>query len=168
MRQATLTFGVSIYAYSAVLTAYMGGMALGGYLIGTRADRAARPLCLFAWLQVGMAVLGLLVPFALDGLTSLYAVVVRRLAPGLGALTVLRLGLALLPLAPPAICIGATLPVISRAYARHSGRVGRDVGGLHVANTLGSVLGSLLAAIFLIRLLGVRGTVFVAAVRANP
>jgi hypothetical protein len=31
-------------------------------LFGKRADRAARPLCLFAWLQVGMTVLGLLAP----------------------------------------------------------------------------------------------------------
>jgi hypothetical protein len=31
-------------------------------LFGKRADRAACPLCLFAWLQVGMAVLGLLAP----------------------------------------------------------------------------------------------------------
>ena len=53
MRQATLTFGVSIYAYSAMLTAYMGGMALGGYLIGKRVDRAVSPLRLFAWLQGG-------------------------------------------------------------------------------------------------------------------
>lgn len=34
VRQATLIFGVSIYAYSAVLMAYMGGLALGSYAIG--------------------------------------------------------------------------------------------------------------------------------------
>jgi spermidine synthase len=163
VRQATLTFGVSIYAYSAVLTAYMGGMALGGYLIGRRADRSAHPLRLFAWLQVGMAGLGLLAPFALQGLTALYAAVVRQVTPGLAALTALRLGMALLALTPPAVCIGATLPVMSRAYARHSGRVGRDVGGLYAANTLGSVLGCVLTAVFLIRLLGLRETVFLAA-----
>jgi spermidine synthase len=163
VRQATLTFGVSIYAYSAVLTAYMGGMAVGGYLIGKRADRAARPLRLFAWLQVGMAGLGLLAPFALDGLTVLYAGVARQLAPGLAVLTGLRLGMSLLVLTPPAVCIGATLPVMSRAYARHSGRVGRDVGRLYAANTLGSVLGCALTAIFLIRLLGLRETVLLAA-----
>jgi spermidine synthase len=95
VRQATLTFGVSIYAYSAVLTAYMGGMAIGGYLIGKRADRAAHPLRLFAWLQIGMAGLGLLAPFALDGLTTLYAAVARQLNPGLTVLTALRLGMSL-------------------------------------------------------------------------
>ena len=77
VRQATLTFGVSIYAYSAVLTAYMGGMALGGYIIGKWADRAVRPGQLFAGLQVGLAVLGwLALPF-LNGLTGLYSDLTR-------------------------------------------------------------------------------------------
>jgi spermidine synthase len=141
----------------------MGRMAIGGYLIGKRADRTAHPLRLFAWLQAGLAGLGLPAPFALDGLTTLYAAVARQLNPGLTVLTALRLGMSLRALAPPAVCIGATLPVMSRAYARHSGRVGRDVGGLYVANTLGSVLGCVLTAIFLIRLLGLRETVLLAS-----
>ena len=54
VRQATLTFGVSIYAYSAVLTAYMGGMAIGGYLsasgpTGPRILCACSPGCRPAW-----------------------------------------------------------------------------------------------------------------------
>jgi spermidine synthase len=146
-----------------VLTAYMGGMAIGGYLIGKRADRTAHPLRLFAWLQAGLAGLGLLAPFALDGLTTLYAAVARQLNPGLTVLTALRLGMSLLALAPPAVCIGAALPVMSRAYARHSGRVGRDIGGLYAANTFGSVLGCVLTAILLIRLLGLRETVLLAS-----
>lgn len=163
VRQATLTFGVSIYAYSAVLTAYMGGMAIGGYWIGRHADRAARPLRLFAWLQIGLAMMGLLVPFALSGLSVLYAAAVRHLAPGLTVLTLLRLSMSLLVLTPPAICIGAAFPVMSRAYARDSGQVGRDLGELYAWNTLGSVLGCLLTAVFLIRFLGLRETVLLAA-----
>ena len=31
VRESTLVFGVSIYAYSAVLAAFMGGLALGSY-----------------------------------------------------------------------------------------------------------------------------------------
>ncbi len=163
VRQATLTFGVSLYAYSAVLTAYMGGMAVGGYLIGKQADQAAHPLRLFAWLQIGLAGLGILTPFALSGMTILYADGVRALTPGPAVLTALRLGMSLLVLAPPAVCIGATLPVMSRVYARRSGQVGLDVGGLYAANTLGSVLGCALTAIFFIRLLGLRETIILAA-----
>jgi spermidine synthase len=106
--------------------------------IGKRADRTAHPLRLFAWLQAGLAGLGLLAPFALDGLTTLYAAMARQLNPGLTVLTALRLGMSLLALAPPAVCIGATLPVMSRVYARHSGRVGCDVGGVSRSRSRGT------------------------------
>ncbi|MBN1699908.1 MAG: fused MFS/spermidine synthase [Spirochaetales bacterium] len=163
IRQALLTFGVSIYAYSAVLMAYMGGMALGSYAIGKWADRAGRPGQLFAVLQVGLAVLGwLALPF-LNGLTGLYSIMTSSLnLENELALTALRLGLALLPLTPPALFIGAAFPVMARMYARADGKVGGDLGGMYAANTFGSVAGCLLAAIVLIRAFGVSGTVFIA------
>ena len=163
VRQATLTFGVSVYAYSAVLTAYMGGMATGGYLAGRRADRSPSPFRLFAVLQIVLALLGMAVPFALQGLTSIYATVARSLTPAPPILNALRLALSLLVLTPPAMCIGATFPVMSRACARYDGRVGGEVGRLYVVNTLGSVVGCLLAALFLIRLLGTRATTLLAS-----
>jgi spermidine synthase len=164
VRQATLVFGVSIYAYSAVLMAYMGGMALGGYAIGKWADRTKRPGQLLAALQVGLAVLGLLALPFLNGLTGLYSSLTRSLnLENEFALTLLRLCLALLPLTPPALFIGAAFPVMARIYARADGKVGGDLGGMYAANTFGSVVGCLLAAIVLIRVFGVQGTLFVAA-----
>ena len=58
IRQASLTFGVSVYAFSAVLTAYMGGLAFGSYFLGKRIDQVAHPLRVYAWLEVGIAILG--------------------------------------------------------------------------------------------------------------
>ena len=133
VRQATLTFGVSVFAYSAVLTAYMLGMAIGSYLFGQRADQVTQPLRLFTWLQVGTAILGVLAPFVLNWMIGIYANIVRVLAPNLTMLTILRLVMSLIALTPPAILIGAAFPVMSRAYASESGRIGFDVGGLYVA-----------------------------------
>jgi spermidine synthase len=158
-----LTFGVSIYAYSAVLTAYMGGLAIGGYFIGKWADRVSSPVGLFAWLHLCLSVLGVISLFALGGLVTLYASLTRSLAVEPVVLTSVRLGLSLLALAPSTICIGATLPVMSRVYARQAGQVGGDVGRLYAANTLGAVFGCALTALLFIRLLGARETVFLAS-----
>ena len=125
VRQASLTFGVSVYAYSAVLTATMAGMALGSYLSGRWIDKVARPLRIFAILEVGIAILAMLSPFVLSSLNGLYAAVARALQPGMGPLTMLRLVLSILALVPPTLLIGATLPVLSRAYAARRGQVGR-------------------------------------------
>src|SRR5688572_10677083 len=134
VRQASLTFGVSIYAYSAVLTAYLGGMALGSYLLGRRIDRQRRPLRVYAYLEIGIAALALLSPFVLNALNELYATVAGSLQPGLGWLTFLRLVLSVLALTPATLLIGATLPVMSRVYATHAGWVGKDVGRLYLVN----------------------------------
>ena len=65
MRQSTLVFGVSVYAYAAVLAAFMGGTALGSYLLGRRADKVANPLRLYAGLQLGIAITGFVSSLAL-------------------------------------------------------------------------------------------------------
>ena len=163
VRQASLTFGVSVYAFSAVLTAYLGGLALGSYLFGRRIDRSIRPLRLYAWLEIGIAALAVVVSFSLTGLNNVYALAAQTLHPGPELLTLLRLVLSILVIAPAALLIGGTLPVMSRIYAARAGRVGRDVGQLYTANTAGAVLGCLLTPLLLMRLFGAREAIFIGA-----
>jgi len=63
----------------------------------------------------------------------------------------------------PALWMGATLPVLMRAVAPSTGRVGRAGGGLYAANTAGAIAGALLASFLLIPELGVRGAALAAA-----
>ena len=163
VRQASLTFGVSVYAYSAVLAAYMIGLALGSYVGGRKIDHHKQPLRTYAMLEIGIAVLAILTPFTLTALNGLYAAWADALQPGLAWLTLLRLALSILTLTPATFLIGATLPVMSRIYAGQEGRVGRDVGRLYLVNTAGAVLGCLLTGIFLIRLLGLQESIFLGA-----
>jgi spermidine synthase len=163
VRQASLTFGVSIYAYSAVVTAFMIGLALGSYSMGRWIDDRKRPLRIYAYVEIGVAALAALSPFVLTSLNGLYAAVSHTFQPSLGWLTLLRLVLSILVLTPATFLIGATLPLMSRIYATHVGRVGSDVGRLYLVNTAGGALGCLLAGIVLIRLLGLNETIFVGA-----
>src|SRR5207237_39701 len=65
-------FGVSTLSVSAVLAAFMGGLALGALLFGRRADQTARPLRLYASLEAGIGLTALLVPVGFAGLTTVY------------------------------------------------------------------------------------------------
>jgi len=163
VRQASLTFGVSVYAYSAVLSAYMIGLALGSYVMGRRIDANARPLRTYAILEVGIALLAVISTYLLTSLNGLYATFSHAVESGLGSLTMLRLTLSIVVLTPATFMIGATLPIMSRVYATQSGRVGRDVGRLYLFNTIGGALGCLFAGIYFIRLLGLRETIFLGA-----
>ena len=163
VRQASLTFGVSVYAYSAVLGAYMIGLALGSYVMGRRIDDSVRPLRTYAILEIGIAVLAVISTYLLTSLNGLYAAFSHAVEPGLASLTLLRLVLSIVALTPATFMIGATLPIMSRVYATRSGQVGSDVGRLYVFNTIGGALGCLLAGIYFIRVLGLRETIFLGA-----
>ncbi|HEV3082166.1 MAG TPA: hypothetical protein VGY66_20455, partial [Gemmataceae bacterium] len=63
-RLLNLVFGVSTLSVSAVLAAFMGGLALGGFLFGRRADRTARPLRIYACLEALIGAAGLILPWA--------------------------------------------------------------------------------------------------------
>ena len=63
VRELSLAFGVSVYAVTAVLTAFMGGLALGSWLWGRAVVRRA-PLRLYAALQLGVGLSALVTPFA--------------------------------------------------------------------------------------------------------
>src|SRR5215470_4468344 len=72
-RLLNLVFGVSTLSVSAVLAAFMGGLALGGLLFGRRADQTRHPLRLYALLELGIAATGVLVPIALSAVSGLSA-----------------------------------------------------------------------------------------------
>ena len=163
VRQSVFTFGVSVYAYSAVIGAYMIGLALGSYVMGRRIDAHARPLRTYAVLEVGIAALAALSPFLLAGLHGAYPGLSQALPTGGFWLTFARLVLSLAVLTPATFLIGATLPVMSRVYATHGGRVGSDVGRLYLVNTAGAALGCVLTGLVLLRYLGARETIFLGA-----
>ena len=163
VRQSVFTFGVSVYAYSAVIGAYMIGLALGSYAMGRRIDAHARPLRTYALLEVGIAALAALSPFLLAMLHGVYPGLSNALPAGGFWLTLTRLVFSLAVLTPATFLIGATLPVMSRIYATHGGRVGSDVGWLYLVNTAGAALGCVLTGLVLLRYFGARETIFLGA-----
>lgn len=163
VRQATLVFGVSVYAYSTVVAAFMAGMALGSYALRRYADHVAVPLRLYSIIQVAIAITGTLAPAVLIWLMPFYGAAAQSLPPDSALVTWLRALLSILVLTPPAFLMGATLPVMARAFAHRNRQVGGDVGQLYAADTLGAALGCALTGLFLLRTLGTRETIFVAA-----
>lgn len=62
VRELVLVFGATTFAVSTVLTAFMGGLALGSYYFGRRSETVQRPLRLYGLLEIGIGLYGLAVP----------------------------------------------------------------------------------------------------------
>src|SRR6058998_2104767 len=65
MRQLILVFGSTTYAVSAVLSAFMLGLALGSFGFGRAADRGANLVRLYGLLEIGVGLYALVAPFLL-------------------------------------------------------------------------------------------------------
>src|SRR5207249_11812623 len=93
LRYLTLVFGVTIYAVSTVLTVFMGGLALGGYLAGRVADRLRRPLRVYGVIEAGIGLAALLTPVAFALLYNVYRALYPALPHSLTALSLVRFAL---------------------------------------------------------------------------
>src|SRR5688572_12492282 len=161
-RLLTLYLGHGLAAASAVLAAFMGGLAAGAGAAGRTAGRftQGKALRVYAGLEVAIAILAVLMPFALIAVRPLLA---TAYADGAGGTTfaLLRLVISVMLLCVPAACMGATFPIASRWMVRTASTAAQDAGVLYAANTLGAAAGAILAGFALIPALGLSGTTYV-------
>jgi spermidine synthase len=151
IKQLSLVVGVDVYAITIAISAFFAGLALGGALLGRKADGTERPLHLYGLLELGVGLSGIGTTIALAHSSSLFAKLNEHNGPIAWALPFALIGL-------PALLMGGTLPVMVRACLPQAGELGRTGGALYAANTVGGIAGALIAAFVLIPALGVRGT----------
>ena len=163
LRSLILVFGATTYAVSAVLTAFMGGLALGSYLFGRRADTVARPGVVYGIMEIGIGAYALLVPTLFGLLIPLSRTLRAEFDPSFGSMSLLRFAVALLVLLVPTTLMGGTLPILSRFVAASDERIARGVGLLYALNTGGAVVGTFAAGFWLLPTLGMSRTLWLAA-----
>ncbi len=163
-RKLIYVFGSGLYAVTAVLSAFMAGLALGSYLMGKRADGVRFPLRLYAMLETLIAVAGFFMPMALAQMDRVDAWAYGRWAENFAALTTCRFVAAFLLLLIPTTLMGATLPILAKGMVRHGGRLGLRVGALYAVNTAGAVAGAFYAGFHAIGVYGVIQTNHLAAI----
>lgn len=180
MKSTAFTFGT-------LLAVYLAGIGLGAVAGSALAPRVRRPGTAFLGLQaaggIAAALLLMLVTGLSDDIGALRAYfgsyeplsvrdsvdVLRRLTasvlaggppPAESPATFLGLyaGLPLLLIFPPTFLIGCAFPFLQRVVQTELARVGRRVGGLLLANIVGSILGTVATGWISLSVLGTAGT----------
>lgn len=159
-RQLSLFLGTTAYAHTAVITAYMAGLAAGSLYFGRYSDRHLQPLRIYAWLEVGVGLYAAATPWLFDGLQKLYigAADPNYIGATSGHLT--RFGIALAALLVPTFLMGGTLPLLVRGFTTALSDLGRATGRLYGINTLGAVTGTLLTGYLLLPRFGVHASIY--------
>lgn len=154
-RALTFFIGNSTYAFSAMLTTFLCGLALGSFVCARFSDRHRNLLALCGALQVAIGVYGVLT-----------IAIMGRLFYGLNAwwegfshaywgsapwLTFVK---AFAVMLPPTLCMGGMFPLVSKIVAHSPQVVGRSIGTAYACNTLGAIVGSWVTGFVAIPLLG--------------
>jgi spermidine synthase len=161
-RELVLVFGNTTQAVATIVTAFMAGLGFGSLAGGRLADTSRRPLRLYGLVELAVAAMATVLPFAFTGLAEVYRGVWPSLVERPGQLTIVRFGLALAAVAPATFLMGMTLPLLTRYLVRNLDEAGARLGELYAANTIGAMAGTLLAGFVLIELLGLHLTSYLA------
>ncbi|HKZ06290.1 MAG TPA: fused MFS/spermidine synthase [Methylomirabilota bacterium] len=152
-RALALAIGSSTYAFTAMLVAFLvgiaGGSAIYSWLRGNRRVRMAE----FALIQ------------GLIGIAATLSLLALGLVPGLFLLgfswsdaprfvETVQVGVSVAAMLLPTLLIGATFPCAVSVVAPDPARTGREVGTVYAVNTAGAIAGTVLAGFVLIPALG--------------
>ncbi len=164
LRQISLVMGHTVYALSAVLTAFLGGLAVGADVGGRWVQRRGVSTRLYAGIEVLIACGALAVPALLWGVEPLFGVAYRALGDTFALLSLAQFALCAAILLVPTILIGMTLPVVVALLSSDREEIAIEAGWLYALSTFGGVVGAGLAGLILLPQIGQWGaTVFAAA-----
>lgn len=165
IRMLTLVLGAATHSFELMLATFILGLAIGAWWIRDRIDASRDPMLLLARIQIAMGLLAV-------ATLPLYALCFDAMSAAMQALSRSEAGYVLFNLAgavmacvvmlPATICAGMTLPLVTAILLRR-GHGERQVGQVYGVNTLGAILGVLLAVQLLIPALGLKWALAVGA-----
>jgi len=158
LRLSGLAFGNSIWAAALILSSFMAGLGLGGALAAVLTLPRARPLRVYAALEVIIAIFGSTLVLGIPHLGEWMRPLFQVLWAHQQFLNVLRFSVSLCLLLIPTTAMGLTLPILLADPLFQDRDFGQNVGILYGFNTLGAVAGALAGEFFLIQACGLLGT----------
>ena len=152
-----LSVGSSAISLGILLGVFMGGMCLGSLLLPRYINPSHHPLKVYAYLELGIGLFGIIVLFAVPLIGRAYTAIA-----GTGQVSLfLRAIVAGIVLIPPTLLMGATLPAIAR-WVEATPRGVAWLGYFYGGNLAGAVIGSVLAGFYLLRVFDMPTATFVA------
>lgn len=163
IRRFGLVFGVDVFTMATVLSAFMGGLAIGSLVFGRLVDKIKSPLKLFMFLEFGIGLFAVLFPFTFRGLINLYTPIIQSFGLSDYSGQVVKFIFSFIYLLIPTTLMGGTLPVIFKFFVRQLKSLGWQVSNLFAINNLGAVTGCFIAGFFLIKTFGITASLYIAA-----
>ena len=161
-RVLAMSLGSSVYAFSLMLATFLLGISIGSYLFSRFSHFFRTNLQTFAILQLLTALFGL---GGINVFNDMPYYFVRIFAASHNSDFLLQVGrffLCSIVMLPPTLMIGAMFSCFIHIL-RRSRPLGSEIGEAYFANTIGTILGSVLTGFCIIPLVGIQHTLLIAA-----
>ena len=166
IRMLSLVLGSATHSFELMLSAFIFGLAIGSFWVRRRADAFADPVRVLGAVQWLMGAFAMAtIPLYLLSFRATSALI-PALAATNGAYIVFclaRYALCLIVMLPATFFAGMTLPVITKLLL-DAGRGERAIGTVYAVNTLGSIVGVILAGLILMPIIGLKALLISGAV----
>ena len=160
-----LFLGHAAYAQTLVLAIFMGGMALGSWLVSRFTERIGDLLLGYAVAELGIGILAIVFHPVFQGTTGW---ALNTLVPAMGAgagVDAVKWGIASALILPASLLLGTTFPLMSAGVMRvYPETGGRALAMLYFTNSFGAAVGVLASGFLLISRVGLPGTILSAGI----
>jgi predicted membrane-bound spermidine synthase len=158
IRMLSLVLGSATHSFELMLSAFILGLALGALWIRRRIDTIADPIRFLGLVQWSMGLMAVAtLPLYVVSFNWVGALLGTVQANDNGYLVfiIARYVIAALIMLPATFCAGMTLPIITKVLMR-GGAGERAIGTVYSVNTLGSIVGVIIAGLVLMPLIGLK------------
>ena len=160
-----LFLGHAAYAQTLVLAIFMGGMALGSWLVSRYTGRIRNLLVGYAAAEFGIGVLAITFHGLFNSVTGWALDSVLPALGGTGMVDVVKWAIASALILPASLLLGTTFPLMSAGVIRlYPDSGGRALAMLYFTNSLGAAIGVLASGFLLIAEVGLPGTILTAGI----
>ncbi len=158
-----LVVGPTTYAFTLMLTSMIAGLGLGAALGSRWAARRNVSMATLAWVEVLVGLTSLAVVPAFGRMPVWIGQIVTKYVEQFAMIQTVEFLIFFALMLVPTTLLGMTFPLASRLYAKSDSLLGTEVSAIYAFNTVGGILGSLIAGFFVIPHIGSQWALIAAA-----
>jgi len=165
LRMLSMVIGASTHAFELMLSAFITGLAIGGYWIRSRIDTLKDTVRFVALVQIVMGLLALATIYMYQYSYEFMAFIMNGLAKtgqGYVMFSLASHSIAMLIMLPATICAGMTLPLFTYILLKR-GHGEKSIGQIYSANTIGAIAGVVFTIFIGMPYLGLKGSILTGA-----
>ncbi|RDH45407.1 hypothetical protein [Zooshikella ganghwensis] len=156
VRMLSMVLGSSVHSFELMLSAFILGLAIGGFWIRNKLHKLKNPIKTLANIQIIMGLLSASTIVFYNQIFDLMAFTLQalnRTEEGYIYFNLISHSICLFVMLPATICAGMTLPLITYLLLE-KGYNSRAIGWVYSANTVGSIIGIIFASQIIMPILG--------------